>query len=269
MKKKILSLCLVVALAATAIIGGTLAYFTDTEQVTNTMVIGNVQINIDEFTYLDEDGDGNKEWGVFEDDEFVLYPIDNVQGDAINNKIVYTANTSPSKDDAYIRNIVLFEENTLLTDEYVGEADCCFPGLHFGYSNNNTTTSSVDNKVYTGSACEVLDETVTIGDKEYWVAVFTQKDGEAIPYDAALYSLSGVWMDKNITTEQIAGWQAKDKDGNVIDNKVDIIVFSQGIQAEGLTHEEAMKALGEVNETNLQNWIKTDDAVINDWTTKQ
>lgn len=35
MKKKILSLCLVVCLAATAIIGGTLAYFTDTDAKAN------------------------------------------------------------------------------------------------------------------------------------------------------------------------------------------------------------------------------------------
>ena len=35
MKKKIISLCLVVALGATAVIGGTLAYFTDTDDATN------------------------------------------------------------------------------------------------------------------------------------------------------------------------------------------------------------------------------------------
>lgn len=43
MKKKILSLCLVVALAATAIIGGTLAYFTDTDNATNTFTTANVR----------------------------------------------------------------------------------------------------------------------------------------------------------------------------------------------------------------------------------
>ena len=57
MKKKIMSLCLCLALAATAV-GGTLAYFTDSEQATNTMVIGNVEINVDEYTYMeDEKGD--------------------------------------------------------------------------------------------------------------------------------------------------------------------------------------------------------------------
>ena len=48
MKKKIISLCLVVCLLAVAIIGGTLAYFTDTESKTNTFTMGNVNIEIQE-----------------------------------------------------------------------------------------------------------------------------------------------------------------------------------------------------------------------------
>ncbi|MCI5485503.1 MAG: CalY family protein [Clostridiales bacterium] len=48
MKKKIIALCLVVALAATAVIGGTLAYFTDTDEATNTFTMGNVKIALQE-----------------------------------------------------------------------------------------------------------------------------------------------------------------------------------------------------------------------------
>ena len=48
MKKKIIALCLIVALAATAVIGGTLAYFTDTDEATNTFTMGNVQIDLKE-----------------------------------------------------------------------------------------------------------------------------------------------------------------------------------------------------------------------------
>lgn len=48
MKKKILALCLVVALAATAIVGGTLAYFTDNANATNTFTVGNVDITLTE-----------------------------------------------------------------------------------------------------------------------------------------------------------------------------------------------------------------------------
>lgn len=63
MKKKIVSVCLVVCLLATAIIGTTLAYFTDTAKVTNTFTVGNVEITMDEAWVnaygekLDEDGE--------------------------------------------------------------------------------------------------------------------------------------------------------------------------------------------------------------------
>lgn len=48
MKKKILATCLVVCLLATAIIGTTLAYFTDTEEKINTFTVGNVDIILTE-----------------------------------------------------------------------------------------------------------------------------------------------------------------------------------------------------------------------------
>lgn len=46
MKKKIIALCLVVVLAITAITGATLAYFTDTDEATNTFTVGNVKIKL-------------------------------------------------------------------------------------------------------------------------------------------------------------------------------------------------------------------------------
>lgn len=64
MKKKILALVLCVALAAVAIVGGTLAYFTDSEEQTNTFTAGEVKITLDEARikkdtngYLIKDGD--------------------------------------------------------------------------------------------------------------------------------------------------------------------------------------------------------------------
>lgn len=48
MKRKTLAICLVVALAAIAIIGGTLAYFTDNETATNEFTVGNVDIDLTE-----------------------------------------------------------------------------------------------------------------------------------------------------------------------------------------------------------------------------
>ena len=46
MKKKILAMCLCVAMLAIAIVGGTLAYFTDTDAETNVFTTGNVDIDL-------------------------------------------------------------------------------------------------------------------------------------------------------------------------------------------------------------------------------
>lgn len=57
MKKKILALCLVVALMATAIAGATLAYFNDvTDEVKNTFTMGKVDIELDEADVKEPNG---------------------------------------------------------------------------------------------------------------------------------------------------------------------------------------------------------------------
>ena len=48
MKKKITAIALVVCLVAVAIVGGSLAYFTDEEEATNTFEVGNVDITLTE-----------------------------------------------------------------------------------------------------------------------------------------------------------------------------------------------------------------------------
>lgn len=57
MKKKIVSLCLVVALVAVAVAGASLAYFTSTDTETNTFTVGNVKIDlIEQERKYDEEG---------------------------------------------------------------------------------------------------------------------------------------------------------------------------------------------------------------------
>lgn len=63
MKKKILALCLVACLAAVALIGGTLAYFTDTKTAENTFTVGNVSIGLTE-----------PSWNVGDEESDNVYP---------------------------------------------------------------------------------------------------------------------------------------------------------------------------------------------------
>ena len=59
MKKKLLVLSLCVALAAIAIAGASLAYFTDTKSATNTFTVGNVKIDLIESTCHREGNDNS------------------------------------------------------------------------------------------------------------------------------------------------------------------------------------------------------------------
>ena len=52
MKKKITAIALVVCLVAVAIVGGSLAYFTDTDDATNTFTVGNVSIDLTEENWI-------------------------------------------------------------------------------------------------------------------------------------------------------------------------------------------------------------------------
>ena len=57
MKKKLTAIFLCVALVAIAIVGASLAYFTDTKTATNTFTMGDVKIKLDETNVNDPEGD--------------------------------------------------------------------------------------------------------------------------------------------------------------------------------------------------------------------
>ena len=56
-KKKILVLALTVAMAAILVVGGSLAYLTDTKTANNTFTMGDVKIKLDETNVNDPEGD--------------------------------------------------------------------------------------------------------------------------------------------------------------------------------------------------------------------
>ena len=238
MKKKILSLALVVAMIA-IIAAGSLAYFTDTEEVTNNMTIGNVDIEINELM-MTENG-----WVVYEDGSDIMYPLANEKGIVQYNKYVRTKNISESGADVYIRSIVLIEANDRISDAYTTD-DCCFPGIHYGYNNSTAAASDGKSTQYGVEVETKLEDTVEIGDVNYWVVSFVSYDDAKISKDSSLCSLHSVWIDESVTSEEAAGWG---------DDGVQVIAFSQAIQAEGLEHDEAMEALGEVNADNIAKWI--------------
>ena len=128
MKKKVLTLCLVVALAATAIIGGTMAYFTDKDAQKNTFTTGNVTIDLFE-DFGDNDADGI---------EKLIPATGSAKAGTLKNgveKEVYVENTG--SEAAYVRVHIAIP--TVLDD-----GDPTFNAgnnvLHFNYADGTTTS---------------------------------------------------------------------------------------------------------------------------------
>ena len=102
MKKKILAVVLCVAMLAIAIVGGTLAYFTDTDARENVFAVGNIEIELTEVAaVLNKDGKELEDRSV-ETDTGVSYT--NLMP---TNQIVKTPTiTNTGSNDAYVRVVV-------------------------------------------------------------------------------------------------------------------------------------------------------------------
>ena len=76
MKKKITALCLCVALLAVAVVGASLAYFTDTKSATNTFTVGNVKIDLIESRFHRTGSDNSGDSADYGNDSTVPSTID-------------------------------------------------------------------------------------------------------------------------------------------------------------------------------------------------
>lgn len=237
MKKKIIALCLIVALAATAVIGGTLAYFTDTDEATNTFTMGNVQIDLEE---------------TFDAENAVLRP-----GSQSTNKIekkVWIENTG--SEDAYVWYEWYIPSELDSTDGSTGTNNI----LHVN-SNGSTWDKYRENSAYwpEGQTKALPQEQTWDHDPEVELGLSVGPEGfirretiGGIKYNVYLALYHGVLAPKAKTTVAMNGAyldsgvdNAVDENGNVyytINGKkidydftknIDIIVKAYGIQAAG------------------------------------
>lgn len=204
MKKRIVTIALVVALVAIAAVG-TLAYFTDTDKATNTFAVGNVEIK------LIEQQRGENGLVPFEQNK-KLYPIvGSAQGEkdeygmpiAKNyvDKMVTIQNTGSEK--AYIR--AYFAIPSALDDGYE-TFNAGLNVLHFNFGNK------VENGVVTST--EGAEWIWTHGSK--WNYFETTIDGiKYNVYFADYYQA----VDAGITTEQLIQGVYLDKSFDIKDGK--------------------------------------------------
>ena len=220
MKKKILSLALVVALVA-IMVSGTLAYFTAEDEVTNTFTIGSVKIEIYE-------NDKATEEDVY--DLGVLTPVVNTE--------------NPAEDVSYIAKVVDVKN--------IGENDA-YIRTHIAIPTKlvNYLYLDLDETDWTRQP----DSSATVDGVEY--TVFTFDYDNAIAKDEFTSELlKGVYLGSDVDLEEDkngslwfvrkengkivdqSGYLAhtKDADGNYTSNTVNILVASQAIQADGFTN---------------------------------
>ena len=247
MKKRIVTIALVVALVAIAAVG-TLAYFTDTDNATNTFTVGNVKIDL-----IEKERDGNGGTKDFTQGK-KLYPIvGSAQGekDALGmpiaknyvDKMVTIQNTGSEK--AYIR--AYFAIPSALDDGYE-TFNAGLNVLHFNFGN----------KVVNGaiSSTEGVEWIWTHGSK--WNYFETEIDG--IKYNV-YYADYFEAVDAGATTEQFVQGLYLDKSFDMKDgkcyafgkevtldegwdwSKVSCPVFAVACQAEGFDNaSDAMTA---------------------------
>lgn len=256
MKKKITALFLCVALAAIAIVGASLAYFTDTDNETNTFAVGNVKI------HLIEQERGENGLQPFTQNKKLSPIVGSAQGekDALGmptaknyvDKMVTIKNTGSEK--AYIR--AYFAIPSALDDGYE-TFNAGLNTLHFNFGNK------VENGVVTST--EGVEWIWTHGSK--WNYFETEIDG--IKYNV-YYADYYQAVDAGATTEQLVQGVYLDKTFDIKDgkcyafgkevtldegwdwNKVSCPVFAVACQAEGF--DSAAEAMNAAFGANYNPW---------------
>lgn len=244
MKKKIVALCLCVALAVVAIGGATLAYFTDTDDATNTFTVGNVAINL-----IEEERDGNGGTQNFTQDK-KLYPIvGSAQGekDALGmptaknyvDKMVTIKNTGSEK--AYIR--AYFAIPSALDNGYE-DFNAGLNVLHFNFGNKvvNGAISSTEGVEWLwthGNTWNYFETTINgIKYNVYYADYYQAVDAGATTEQL----VQGVYLDKSFDMKDGDAYAFGEKltlDAGWDWSKVSCPVFAVACQAEGFDNATA------------------------------
>lgn len=259
MKKKILALCLVLALSATAIIGGTLAYFTDKDEAVNTFTVGNVKIQLIESTYHREGNDNSGDITIpdpqnaasgmeYVADGHKAFTDDEIKTDAAKYqeylaergknmvpgvaaaKCPYVINTGVN--DAYIRVRVLVPHAA--NNDYVAINE---GGV---ITNQWCTTSMLCNEFISGDQVgyPVINQSVEMDGKVYDEYVFVRTK----PLAAGAMTEWNVWNFIGIHKDATAADIQKAIEAGAMDantGKFDVHVYADAIQATGFADAAA------------------------------
>lgn len=246
MKKKILAFAMVFALAAVAVVGGSLAYFTDEDETENTFAVGNVNISMIEQQRNEQNPDmlspyvdGSTLIPVVENEKESPV-ITNGDNDETNDvalpseanyanyidKIVRVSNTG--KSQAYVRAFIAIPSSI--------DAFTLGGGLHLSLGESK----SWEDLIPAGTA--------TINSIKY--NVYSRINSEVVEsWTTTAPAYSGIYLDKDVDADEngnlIINGNAVGRSTYTVEGKVVIPVFAQAIQVAGFdTADEAFAASG-------------------------
>lgn len=241
MKKKIVALCLCVALAVVAIGGATLAYFTDTDNETNTFTTGGVKIEL-----IEQQRNADSSALVpFENNKNLMPIVGSAQGEqeivggvklptAENyvDKIMTIKNTGVS--DAYVRIFVAVP--TALQNGQTPNAPR-YDVLHWNFNGDSCAEGEWTDEIVVANPTVINGVEYKIYSRTYTTAL----EANAV---TATPAYIGFYLDKtvdmNADGEYTVDWGNGPEviDYNLSDG-VEIPVFAQAIQADGFDSAEA------------------------------
>ena len=147
MKKKILAIVLCVAMLAIAIVGGTMAYFTDEHEQTNTLTMGKVDIELSEPNYAPTE---NGKLRVYPGQSYAKDPTITVDSDSEDCYLVATVTISNLADLDK-----LYENDTTGVKQDWGLSLAGHGGMVSGgladYAVTGTQDTGVDNTILSGT----------------------------------------------------------------------------------------------------------------------
>jgi predicted ribosomally synthesized peptide with SipW-like signal peptide len=220
-KKTILVVALAISLFAIAV-GGTLAWFTDNDEVTNTFTVGEIDIYQHE-----HERDENNQIQQFTQDQ-VLLPVVNV--------------TNVAEDENYVEKLVSVEnigKNEAYVRTFIAVPAVIKDIICLDTAADNAGTKWVQDTITWPNA--------TVDGIEYAIISFTYTD-ELVKGDITDYVLEGVYMDAKVDLQDNAGVKQfciEDANGNYtfydydITKNVNVLVATQGVQARGFANAEA------------------------------
>lgn len=289
MKKRIVTMALAIAILAIAVVGGTLAYFQDTDEATNVITIGNVKIQQIEYERVVEDGKKTTELQLFTNNQKVfpaVYELKDVNGNNIDparsnltvngstfsirnfpnyvDKMVTVGNIGNS--DAYVRVIIAVP---VIPNESDADNDVSQSWLHWNAISDSDT--EVPNGWYYGTSQNqeeypknysdhYIVRNVEIAGKLYDLTVITNVNPLA-PSQETAPCMTGFYLDNDLDCDD-NGWfmPYDDEDGKyyITDANEDmiaehcILVATQAVQTQGFNNawEAFFNSFGEITATN-------------------